>query len=358
MPAQRRRSTGFTDRAARVIQAAYRARRGSVVPFGSSQPRSALAPYSRGALNLATGVAGVVTGLRYGSKKRKLEQGSLKGAVLSAGVGGSKSYFTLKNSKLALSPMDKMISPQFLARNYGFRTTSLIGKQNSVVLGSYYTPANIVAELNGVVSAAAPKTLKAVLCSVHADILITNQENSTCWYTIYDVIARRDGNAVVADPNTAFQAGFADATGGSASDYLIPGVTPFACPRFAEFFKIHKVTEGTMESGQTHVHTIDYRPERSISNEVATNSGLFIGGLTLWSFIIYHGAPMNDSTTKTQVSLGPMNLDVVEKAQFVTKYIAQGYQTTTFANSLPLAFTNVADIMNEFTGTAQNDQAA
>lgn len=346
--------------AADTIQGAWRsykkAKTGGAPPSLASTQSYGVLPY------VAHGGVAAYSAARSAFAAFKPKFKSSKGLVLSAGVGGSKSTFSLVKPTKVLGKKEKVLAPIFYVRNLGTRTTSIIGKQNAFLLGSYFTPTDVQGLAKSIFGTTPQLTNRVICNSVHADIMIVNQENSTCWYTIWDVLAKHDGSSVAVDPVTTFLAGFVDNTSGgtapAAVNALIPGVTPQANPRNLEYYKVLQRTEGTIESGQTHVHTIYYAPQKLIGYELTTNTSNAIEGLTLFSFIVYHGGVMNDSTTKTQVSLGAMNLDVVEKAQFKGKILSNSYENSTITNSLALSWGVAGETMNEFTGTAQADTLA
>lgn len=267
--------------------------------------------------------------------------------------GESKSFFTLKRpNKTKIGKLEYLKST--VVNNSAVRTTSLIGKQTSMNLVTCFDTADVSSLFTAI--GITGKTARLILHSIHAESLITNCENSNARIYLYDIIARRDVQTGYVDPTSVFQAGFADAsTGGSAANYLVPGVTPFGNHRFTEWFKILQTTEIILSPGATHTHVVHYAPNRLQSHEIdsATSAGC-IAGLTVYTMLVVHGTPMNDSVTKTDVTLGPMNLDIVRKEMMSYSYAHQNYASDTITNSLNLTFAVGGETIND-DGVVQAD---
>lgn len=322
------------QRAARAIQRAgrnYIAKRARTQPFEMFSQRSAASTQRVGR-----------------APSRTTTQLTQREHAQADPVGGSLSRFSLVKPKVYLAGVDSMTAPQMTVNNESGRLTSTVGQQNAALLLTDFAPVDVVALFNNTLGAA-NKTTKCLIKSVNATIMIANQENVACHYTLYDILAKRDGNATITSPLVAFNAGLVDNAGGLASNYLIPGTDPYMSARFKEFFQVVKQTTGTLLPGSVHSHYVYYEPNKVISNEVSTFDASYIGGLTHYTMIVWHGTPINDSTTKTQVSIAPINLDFVVKQKRTSKIIYYPFQSTTVTQSLPLAFGVGGQVMNEFT---------
>lgn len=322
------------QRAARAIQRAgrnYIAKRARTQPFYGFSQRSAASTQELGRVPSRT-----TTTL---TKREKAQADP---------AGGSLSNFSLVRPKHKLGGVDPMTAPQMTVNNESGRLTSTVGQQNAALLLTDFGTQDVIKLFDNTFGSA-NKTTKCLIKSVHATIMIANQENVACMYTLYDVLAKRDGNATITNPLTAFNAGLVDNSGGLASNYLIPGTDPYMSARFTEFFHVVKQTTGTLLPGSVHTHYVYYEPNKVISNEISTFDANYIGGLTHYTLIVWHGTPINDSTTKTQVSLAPINLDYVIKQKRTSKLIYYPFQSTTVTQALPLAFGVGGQVMNEFT---------
>lgn len=272
-------------------------------------------------------------------------------------LGGSVSKFSMVKPKVRLGNVEKLTEPQIVVTNGAGRLTSLIGKQEGGILLAEMTPVDVVSLFNNTFGTA-NKSTKGLIKSCVSEIMFTNTENVPLRYTLYDIIAKHDGNSTIVDPLTAFQTGNADPAGGSAASYLVPGVDPYMNPRFREYFHVVEQTTGTLLPGNVHTHKSYYECNRLISNEISTYTSSFIKGLTHYTMIIFHGTPENDSTTKTQVSISAANIDYVVKRKWTTKLVYYPFQSNSVTNSLALAFGVGGQILNEFTGVAQAEAAA
>lgn len=275
-------------------------------------------------------------------------------------LGGTCSRFSLIRPKKKLGNVDKMTMIQPVVNCQGGRVTSLIGKQEGAILVAELTPADITSLFVNTFGATPNKTTKILLKSCVTETMFTNMENVPVNYVLYDIIPKRDGNTTIIDPIACFRSRLVDPSGGAAANYLVPGVDPYMCPAFNEYFHIVQRTEGTLLPGNVHTHRSYYEPNYIISDEVNTWTIDFIKNLTHYTMIIIHGTPENDSTTKTgaTVTLSAANVDYVTKQKWVAKNIYYPLQSQTVTNNLPLSFAVGGEIMNEFTGAAQAEANA
>lgn len=273
-------------------------------------------------------------------------------------LGGSTSHFTLVKPKKNMAHVEKAVSNQVVVKVGAARLTSLIGKQEFANVQEHFTVADLLALFTNSLGAGSNKTTKVLLKSVVSSTFITNQENVPIYFTIYDIFPKRDGAGVITSPQQAFQTGMLDASGGAAANYLVPGVDPYMIPKFTEFFNIAKSTTGSLLPGNVHVHKTYFEPNQIFSHEIDSYVSNYVHGLTHYTCIMFHGTPINDSTTKTQVSLSPANLDYVTKDKFTYQMYYYPLVNTTTTNSLPTAFGVAGEVINEFTGAAMLDANA
>jgi len=276
--------------------------------------------------------------------KREFKSAPTIGVQLPTGGGDSMSRFFLKrNNTTKIGKLE--LVPQVIINNSALRTESQIGQQNAVLIGDYYT--NLDVNLHFAL-ANTSNSAKVLLKSVHGESLITNQENVNARITIYDIMSRRDGAAGASDPYVAFRDGFLDSTNGAAGDFVVPGATPFSNPRFVEWFKVLKTTNVILSPGACHSHVVDYKINKLYSHEVTNlTTSSCLAGVTLFTMIIYHGSPINDITTQTQVSLSHIALDVVQKESYHFAYAAVNNAVSDINQGLPLSFTVAGATMQD-----------
>lgn len=146
-------------------------------------------------------------------------------------------------------------------------------------------------------------------------IQIVNQANvpNTVWF--YDIMLRRDSNDPLT-PTDDFKEGV-DQAGGSATDYLLPYITPFRSHRFCTKWVIKKVHKKLLAPGEEHIHNVNISVYRSVAQERLYTAGASIatglvglGGLTHFTMIVSLGGLINDNVTLTNVGYSRQAVDV------------------------------------------------
>lgn len=246
--------------------------------------------------------------------------------------------------------------------------TSVVGQQIPMWVGAsgglthtqMWSPADIYAMGNAVTNGLVQRLMlnKCVM-----KLFGTNQSNGSQFIELYEIVNRRDctpqGNTEISTPAAAWMNNSLLET---ASNYTNPGSTPYLYRAFTTMYKVLKVTRYNLNPGETFEHIWSDTPMKRWDNVVTTEQNAdsaspTIGyggyrGLTKHLMIVQWSAPYNDSTTKTQVSLGAGTVDyVVTKQYSVTPIYSSvaGYLNT---NNLPQSFTNAQDIMNDDSGVA------
>lgn len=267
------------------------------------------------------------------------------GIQLPIAGGDSKSYFSRVNKKKAFEGKLNF-TPSIVVNNLGFRIESGVGVQESVVLAAHYTVADSALAFT-LSSTAASAKINFKTC--HSESMITNQSNINARIYLYDVIARRASTDTNTQASTVFQLGFADnSTGGAAADYSVVGTSPYGNPRFVQYFKILKQTDITLSPGATHTHIVHVAPNRIMSNiDFTAADGDFVGGWTHYTLMVFHGTPLNDINTQTQVSVGAISLDVVQKEEYKHTYTHNSGGAADINNTLVTAFTNAGSTMQD-----------
>lgn len=132
------------------------------------------------------------------------------------------------------------------------------------------------------------------------------------------------------------------------------GLTPFQLPQFCRYFKILSVKHFQLGPGEVARFTLTWRRPVRIDSDYAGNynDGLIYAAKKLGMMMLFsvHGAPANDTTTKTQVSSGGFAYDVVSTKRYSATYVTD-YSAGVFGqNTLPTTFTVNQSSMNEDTG--------
>lgn len=271
------------------------------------------------------------------------------------GAGGSFSDFKLVKARKG-PPASMDINDHEVVRNSAARITSSIGKQYGAVLATFFDKSDLEAMFTNTLSGSFNKTFKIMVKAVVAETLITNQRNSNARFTLYDIQAKIDGNSTVTDPFSAWTSGIDDNEQGTATDYLIPGASPYSSDRFNEAYRVLKKTDVVLSPGATHCHRVYYAPNNLVSANVSYKSGA-VGGLTNYVMVIFHGSPMNDSTTTTDVSLGAASLDYVTKERLTYQAWLYGSKYSTMTQTIPTSFGVGGRVMGD-DGDVEADTAA
>jgi len=266
------------------------------------------------------------------------------GKQLPAAGGESKSYSTFKNPPIKMSPMEKQLPDNHVIRNNPASFTCSQAVQATGMLGRFFDVTdvqNCFATLQQPTATPGFNSGKIALLKIKSTIMITNSGNMNLHGTIYEVMARQDGSDVNPDPLTVYLAGGVDATGGTANDALIPGYTPYQNPRFVSAYKILKSTPLIFSAGQTHVHRITYDLNKIVSRERTITSDLSgpLGGITIYSFIIFHGTPTHEALAETTVSTAACKLDMVASESLDFKMLYVNFSSTSATNSLTVLTT-------------------
>lgn len=260
---------------------------------------------------------------------------SSEGNQIPTGGGDSRSFFSIyKPKKSNISKLE--LTKSIVVNNSFQRVEAPIGQQNYAIIGDYYTDGDINLQFTAVSGAVSSKL---VLKRVRGESLITNQENVNARITLMDVMARRDGAVLAPNPGEAFRLGFADNSTGTVTDYQVPGTNVYGNPRFLEYFKVLKTTEVILSPGAVHSHVVNYVPNKLFSHEVTSfTTPTSVANLTLYTFIVFHGSPINDITTQTTVSLSHIALDIVQKEQYEFQYAHLSSAVADINQTLPQVF--------------------
>lgn len=291
------------------------------------------------------------------SKKQKVGSrtrttlSSKKGRQIPTGGGDSVSYFTRVNKPTSLIVKLSKESPvSTVIQNSAGRQEAAVGTQTYTSIGDFFTSTDL--NLGHVLlvgnAAGGAQSTKTAFHSVHSECMMTNQSNTNCRMTIYDVICRKDTDATVTDPTTAISTAYNDIVNGAASNAICVGSTPFSMPRFTEYFKVEQVTSVTLSPGACHVHKVHIALNKLISKTISVRiAGSGVQGITRYSFVRFHGSPQNDITTQTQVSTSQVSIDWVNSEEYKFRNVVTSLPFTDVNDNLPAAFTVAGATMQD-----------
>lgn len=260
------------------------------------------------------------------------------------GVGGSVSYTKIPCSRRKPLGYD-LAQNQHYVLNLASRTTSTVGAQNAQSFGGALTKTEL-GYLLGTVTANVPRA-KILIKSVKIKYLFTNQALGNARIVLYDTVAKRDlGSSRVHDPVTAWDSGLQDA-GLAANKYKVFDVKPWQSQLFNEFFRIVGRKYLTLAGGAFHEHTISFDCNYVLDGELQASIDDGVKDLTVWTVFIHSGLPANDSTTKTDLSLGGGAIDVVQSTEYIYTYQGATNVGVTISDSLAKTFTVGESIVSE-----------
>lgn len=186
--------------------------------------------------------------------------------------------------------------------------------------------------------------------TITVDTEITNQSKSTTYLDLYEITPRFSFESAY-DPVNVISSG--STAEGVSTGAVSLGLRPTMIKKFTYMYSIHKKFTIELGQGQSHRHTATYHVQKRY-NEAYYD---LLGGsrqlpqVTKWLLIIASGAPLNDSTTKTNVSTSTVALDIVRKERYKFLYTQPAYTTYTFVSSLPAITTG--NVMDPGSGEAE-----
>jgi len=283
---------------------------------------------------------------KYFKKKTSVHQNA-KLQVPGHGAGGTfTSVYMKKPLTKWLKGMKKATASNFSYVNSSLRLTALSSVQGYITVSNTFSATDLA-----LLFQSTNNTCRTLIESVTENNLYRNQSNNDCFLVIYDVIARRDMSSTTTDyqPDQAWHNGAPD-TGMSSGACNYPGATPFAVPRFTQYFDVKKVSHVILPAGGCHNHRIHYEPNRLISREVINDNNQNIKGLTMYSMAVIYGAPDNN-LTGTTVTSGSAVVDFVQTKQYKWTYMTDAVTNNNYTNNLAVVATEY--IMQDESGTAQ-----
>ena len=299
------------------------------------------------ALGAAAARAGQAVGKYIKSKKKTTIHQNAKLQVPGHGAGGTfTSVYMKKPLTKWLKGMKKATASNFSYVNNSKRLVTGSSLQTGVTVSQTFNATDLALLFQSTNS-----TCRTLIESVTENNLYRNQSNNDCFLVIYDVIARRDLSSTTGDydPAAAWYNGAPD-TGMTSAATGYPGATPFAVPRFTQYFDVKKVSHIILPAGGCHNHRIHYEPNRMISREVIADNNQNVKGLTMYSIAVIYGAPDNN-LTGTTVTSGSAAVDFVQTKQYKWTYMTDAVTNNNYTNSLAVVSTEY--VMQDESGTAQ-----
>lgn len=307
------------------------------------------------------------SGSSYGKKRRGSSRRSVKrrkvakGHVTVDGAGGSHSLY--KRVHMRYTPrirgIQSLLSKSLYSTNDVVRVTAGASFQAVNDVGALMGGTQLDTISRRIVSNATSgyATNKFIVHTAYMEQKITNMDKGNVQITLYDVVPKRD----ISDSNyymiAAFTNGLADMNdvGGTTHNISNLGATPFDSPRFCQYFTVKNVTKVTLGQGQCHIHRTRVNVNRVFTEELF-QSLVYLRGITTSTMLIANGLPLNDQTTKTNISTGAVVLDVVKQYRIVYQGIVTNVSQYGFTDAQVPPST--AYLMDYGSGEPEADAAA
>lgn len=208
-------------------------------------------------------------------------------------------------------------------------------------------PATLLAMITG-------QTDQMILHKVAAEVLLVNSSSSNSCMTIYDIVCRKDcSTASNSNALNAWQTGV-DAAATGSNNYRTVGSIPFESVTFNQFYKVVQTTRISLAPGEMHRHEVVYKPNKTLYGEYLNNVNYGLAGVTLHSLFVHHGMPAHDSTTTTNCTVDPSNLDIVIKESYDFRMLDNSVTHWTRSNNLATSFAVGEQFVNEAVGQLQD----
>lgn len=225
------------------------------------------------------------------------------------------------------------------------RITSSVGTQ-----GSAFNPLCYRTDIESIV---ADNSLldgqKIFLRNSKAHTMFTNQTNGVVIMTIYTMIPRVNCGSSE-DPVTMWGTGN-DNEGTDSNALTYPGCKPFTSALFSKKYYVTNVKKVRLAAGQTHENIcINYINKSYNVDTLATD--YYDSKISVLQMYTVHGFPQNDSTTKTQISLGATAVDFISSYTIEYNILQDFTRTRTDTGSAYISGFTVGGLVMTFADTA------
>lgn len=190
--------------------------------------------------------------------------------------------------------------------------------------------------------------------SVRTETQLMNNSKAMAYVTLYDMIARRDvpcGQPVtgqdICNPMFAWANSLNQQVGTNGTYVTVPGQSPFIAKQFTSFFKVVSTRKFTLGPGQTHRHRVTFAPNKLMSQELDYPGGGNIKGLTIFTMVVFHGAPITTSTNQDVCSSASIELLTITTRTLTSRYILDNTHTASVNNVLTSTLVGVETLMEQ-----------
>lgn len=227
--------------------------------------------------------------------------------------------------------LKKLISPRTVSKIISTNISSLTGYQNTTQWAI-----NQLSDLEAMAATAAAgdKATRLFLKEAKHTLTFRNQTNCAAKCQIYDLLCIRDcPSAALGTPVALWNKGMTDY--GTPDHRITVGSTPFKSPEFRRYFKVAKMTTVRLEPGQQHEHVTKCMFNRTLSSvQWENNSASYIGGLTRYVMVVFHGSLVHESATPGTVTYAPITLDMAGRYDYSFGYLESPVGTFSLTDTM------------------------
>nr|QXP07683.1 MAG: putative capsid protein [Arizlama virus] len=257
---------------------------------------------------------------------------------------------SFKRAVMRLAPLQSQLYTR------GHRVTNNYSEQGTVTIKmlDYFDMLSIVNNIPSYSDAT-----KFFMESGSHELFISNQALTNCYIRLYHFVYRRD---TVKNPAALLTSGLQDIYTGTAPTVNTYGITPTQSPAFNAFIKIKRVYFIELGAGRTHLHRANYQFNKEWNNEIlaegsSSSDDMSYGGWTKGIFLLMHGEPVNDITTKTKVVPSSGAIDIVQRERINYRYADPTVPMIEYSSALDLSGIT-ENVMDPATGAVEAQQIA
>lgn len=303
----------------------------------------------------------------FAKKRRRSSRRSVKrrkvarGHVVIDGAGGSHSSYKTAHvrSTPRIGPLQQLLAKSVYSYNTTKRLTAGASFQSAdQLMQVIYGPD--IAQMSGTFAASTGAfTDKFIVHTAYLESKFTNMDKGNVQITLYDIVNKRDVNASNSGnlPIGSWSAGLSNMVNAGSTSPAVTnlGVTPFNSPAFCQWYTVKKVTKITLAQGQCHTHRISIKVNRVFNRALLSNMD-YLARLTHSLIVVTNGMPLNDQTTKTNISTGATVVDTVSMVRYVYQGITSNISTYAFTDGQTAPATSY--LLDPGSGEPEADAAA
>lgn len=203
-------------------------------------------------------------------------------------------------------------------------------------INQYYNTTGAAFVNQGAIGSTSGQSLKFLYYSCQSEVRMINQSPSLSEFELHLIMAKNT-NAGGTDPKTFWDEGYThQANNNTATSKEIPYTRPTDSKVFNTHWKIVKTVKGSLNPGETHKHTFNFKPNRVIDTQYLNDFGE-LRGLTFGWMLVVRGTPADDTNSGTaaaKIGLTGAKIVGVVKNTYKSAMVTSYPRTATFTSDL------------------------